>query len=55
MNIVDPEKDSVACTNACNQVLGGVLMQDNHVICYESRKLKDHEKNHATHDLRLHP
>ena len=28
-------------------------MQDNHVICYESRKLKDHEKNYATHDLKL--
>ena len=28
-------------------------MQDNHVVCYESRKLKDHEKNYATHDLEL--
>ena len=28
-------------------------MQDNHVICYESRKLKQHEKNYATHDLEL--
>ena len=28
-------------------------MQDNHVICYESRKLKEHEKNYATHDLEL--
>ena len=28
-------------------------MQDNHVICYESRKLKDCEKNYATHDLEL--
>ena len=28
-------------------------MQDNHVICYESRKLKDHEKNYVTHDLEL--
>ena len=31
----------------------GVLMQDNHVICYESRKLKEHEKNYATHYLEL--
>jgi hypothetical protein len=23
------------------------------VVCYESRKLKDHEKNFATHDLEL--
>ena len=28
-------------------------MQDNHVICYESRKLKEHEKNYATNDLEL--
>ena len=28
-------------------------MQDNHVVCYESIKLKDHEKNYATHDLEL--
>ena len=28
-------------------------MQDNHMICYESRKLKEHEKNYATHDLEL--
>ena len=28
-------------------------MQENHVICYESRKLKEHEKNYATHDLEL--
>ena len=26
-------------------------MQDNDVICCESRKLKEHEKNYATHDL----
>ena len=28
-------------------------MQDNHVVCYESRKLKDPENNYATHDLEL--
>ena len=28
-------------------------MQDNHMVCYESRKLKEHEKNYATHDLEL--
>ena len=28
-------------------------MQDNHVVCYESRKLKEHEINYATHDLEL--
>ena len=28
-------------------------MQDIHVVCYASIKLKDHEKNYATHDLEL--
>ena len=28
-------------------------MQENHMICYESRNLKEHEKNCATHDLEL--
>ena len=26
-------------------------MQDSHVVCYESRKLKAHENNYATHEL----
>jgi hypothetical protein len=39
------------CTNACKEGLGGVLSQNGFVICYESRKLKEHEKNYATHDL----
>ena len=53
LKIADPEKKFVVCTDACGQGLGGVLMQDNHVVCYESRRLKDHEKNYATHDLEL--
>ena len=48
-----PRKYFVVCTNACNQGLGGFLIQDNHVVCYESRKLKDHERNYDTHDLEL--
>ena len=43
----------MVCTDPCGQVLRGVLMQDNDVICYESRKLKEHEKNYATHDIEL--
>ena len=43
----------MVCIDACNQGLGGVLMQDNHVVCYGSIKLKDHEKKYATHDLEL--
>ena len=55
LKVADPEKYFVVCTDACEQGLEGVLMQDNHVICYESRKLKEHERNYATHDLELAP
>ena len=43
----------MVCIDACNDGLGGVLTQDGHVIAYESRKLKIHEKNYATYDLEL--
>ena len=45
LKIADPKKDFVVCTDACIEGLGGVLMQEGFVICYESRKLKEHEKN----------
>ena len=53
LKIGDPEKYFTVCIDACNQGLGGFLIQNNHVIFYESRKLKDHEKKYATHDLEL--
>ena len=53
LRITDPNKDFVVCTDACNDGLGGVLTQEGHVIAYESRKLKIHEKNYATYDLEL--
>jgi len=53
LKILDPYKDFVVCTNACREGLGGVLIQENYVVAYESRKLKQHEKNYATHDLEL--
>ena len=43
----------MVCTDACKEGLGGVLTQNGHVISYESRKLKEHERNYATHDLEL--
>ena len=33
--------------------MGGVLTQEGHIIAYESRKLKVHEKNYTTYDLEL--
>jgi hypothetical protein len=53
LKIADPNEDFVVCTDACKEGLGGVLTQNGHVICYESRKLKEHERNYATHDLEL--
>ena len=53
LRIVDPNKEFVVCTDACNDGLGGVLIQEGHVIAHESRKLKVHEKNFATYDLEL--
>ena len=31
----------------------GILSQKYQVVSYESRKLKDHDMNYATHDLEL--
>jgi len=53
LKFVDPNEDFVVCTNACKEGFGGVLTQNGHVICYESRKLKEHERNYDTHDLEL--
>ncbi|GKF44203.1 putative reverse transcriptase domain-containing protein, partial [Tanacetum coccineum] len=39
--------------DASHKGLGAVLMQNEKVIAYASRKLKIHEKNYTTHDLEL--
>ena len=51
LKIVDPFKDFIVCIDACKEELGGVVIQENYVVDYESRKLKEHEKNYGTHDL----
>jgi hypothetical protein len=51
--IADPNEYFVVCIDACKEGLEGVLIHNGSVICYESRKLKEHEKNYATHDLEL--
>ena len=43
----------MVCTDACKEGIGGILTQNGHVIFYESRNLKEHEKNYDTHDLEL--
>jgi hypothetical protein len=53
LKIADPKADFLVCTDACKEGLGGVFMQEGKVICYESRKLNEHEVNYVTHDLEL--
>jgi hypothetical protein len=43
----------LVCTNACKEGLGGVVNQNGFMICFESIKLKEHERLYATHDLEL--
>ena len=40
-------------TNASREELGCVLMQNENVIAFVSRKLKPYEQNYPTHDLEL--
>jgi hypothetical protein len=53
LRIADPNEDLIVCTDACKKGLGGVLSKNGFVVCYESRKLKEHERIYATHDLEL--
>jgi hypothetical protein len=53
LRIADPNEDLIVYTDACKEGLGGVLTQNGFVICYESRKLKEHERHYVTHDLKL--
>ena len=41
--IADPDGDFVVCMDASKEGLGGVLLQNDYVICYELKKLKEHE------------
>lgn len=43
----------MVCTDACLEGLGGVFLQENVVIAYETRKLKKHENNYVVYDLEL--
>jgi hypothetical protein len=53
LRIANPNEYFLVCTNACKEGMGGFVSQNGFVICYESRKMKDHEKNYETHDLYL--
>jgi hypothetical protein len=53
LRIANPNMDFMVCTDVCKEGLEGFLSHDGFVICYESRKLKEHENNYTTHDLEL--
>jgi hypothetical protein len=53
LKIANPNKHFMVCIDAYKEGLRGVLMQEGHVIYYESRKLNEHEINYVTHDLEL--
>jgi hypothetical protein len=53
LNIADSDEHFVVCIDACKEGFGGFLTQKYHVVYYESRKLKEHERNYATHNLEL--
>jgi hypothetical protein len=51
LRITNLDVDFVVCTDACKEGLGGVPSQNGHVVSNKSRKLKEHERFYATHDL----
>jgi hypothetical protein len=53
LKVLDIEVDFLVCTDVYKEGLGGVLMQDDRVIAYISRKLRRHEENYVTHDMEL--
>lgn len=53
LKVPDMDKNFLVCTDALEEGLGAVLMQDEGVITHASRKLKNHEINYATYDLEL--
>jgi hypothetical protein len=53
LRIVYPNEKFMVFTDACKEGLGGFLGQNGLVVCFESRKMKEHERLYATHDLEL--
>ena len=50
---MDPDGDFIVCTDASKEGIEGVLLQNDHTICYESQKLKEHKNDYPMHDLEL--
>jgi hypothetical protein len=55
LRIADPNEYFMVFIGAFKEGLGGVLSHNGFVVCFESKKLKEHESLYATHDLELAP
>ena len=53
LDIAYMDEDFVVCTYAYKEVLSGFLSKNDYLVCYEYKKLKEHERNYATHNLEL--
>ena len=53
LKVAYPYKDFIVCVDASREGLSGFLTKEGHMICYESQKIKEHERNYVTHDLEL--
>jgi hypothetical protein len=53
LTMPDMEKPFSIYCDASGQGLGCVLMQDDHVVAYASRKFGKHKEKYLTHDLEL--
>jgi hypothetical protein len=53
LKVPDMDADFLVCMDTSKEGLGGVLMLDDRVIAYISRRLRRHEENYMTHDLEL--
>lgn len=53
LRIANPKKEFVVCIYDFLEYLGGVLMQDNLVVSYQSRKVKPRERDYTVYDLEL--
>jgi hypothetical protein len=53
LKIADLDEYFMVCIDACKEGIDGVLNQKDYAVCYESRKLKENERNYATHYLEL--
>ena len=53
LKLPDFERPFEVHTDASDFAIGGVLMQDGHLVAYESRKLQDREQRYPVHEKEM--